>query len=55
MKSLPFRLLLGVVIGILVGLVANEGFMNIVVTADQFLCSTYCDRIYSTVHYKAGQ
>lgn len=31
-KSLPFRLLLGVVIGILVGLVANEGMMNVIVT-----------------------
>lgn len=37
MKSLPFRLLLGVVIGILVGLVANEGFMNIVVTVKYIL------------------
>ena len=36
-KSLPFRLLLGVVIGILVGLVANEGFMNIVVTVKYIL------------------
>lgn len=31
-KSLPFRLLLGVVIGILVGLIANEGMMNVIVT-----------------------
>ena len=30
--SLPFRLLLGVVIGILVGQFAGEGLMNIVVT-----------------------
>ena len=30
--SLPFRLLLGVVIGILVGQFASEGLMNIVVT-----------------------
>ncbi len=32
-NSLPFRLLLGVVVGIIVGLVANESFMNLVVTA----------------------
>lgn len=31
-KSLPFRLLLGVVLGILAGLVAGEGVMNVVVT-----------------------
>lgn len=31
-KSLPFRLLLGVALGILVGLVAGEGVMNVVVT-----------------------
>lgn len=31
-KSLPFRLLLGVVVGILVGLWANEAVMNVVVT-----------------------
>ena len=30
--SLPFKLVLGVVIGILVGQVANEGVMNVVVT-----------------------
>lgn len=36
-KSLPFRLLLGVVLGILVGLVANEGFMNFVVTIKYIL------------------
>ena len=30
--SLPFRLLLGVVIGILVGQFASEGLLNIVVT-----------------------
>ena len=32
LNSLPFRLLAGVIIGILVGLVANEAFMNIIVT-----------------------
>ena len=32
MKSLPFRLVLGVAIGIIVGLIANESFMNLVVT-----------------------
>ena len=37
LNSLPFRLLAGVIIGILVGLVANETFMNIVVTAKQLL------------------
>lgn len=31
-KSLPFRLLLGVIVGMLVGLVANEAFMNVIVT-----------------------
>lgn len=31
-KSLPFRLLLGVVVGILAGLVANTAVMNVVVT-----------------------
>ena len=43
-NSLPFRLLAGVVIGILVGLVANETFMNIVVTAKQLLGEliTFC-------------
>ena len=44
LNSLPFRLLAGVVIGILVGLVANETFMNIVVTAKQLLGEliTFC-------------
>ena len=44
LNSLPFRLLAGVIIGILVGLVANETFMNIVVTAKQLLCEliTFC-------------
>ena len=32
MKSLPFRLVLGVAIGIIAGLIANESFMNLVVT-----------------------
>ena len=32
MKSLPFRLALGVAIGIIAGLIANESFMNLVVT-----------------------
>ena len=31
-NSLPFRLLLGVIAGILVGQVANEAVMNVVVT-----------------------
>ena len=44
LNSLPFRLLAGVIIGILVGLVANETFMNIVVTAKQLLGEliTFC-------------
>lgn len=37
MKSLPFRLLLGVVIGIAVGLEANETFMNFVVSVKYVL------------------
>lgn len=36
-KSLPFRLVLGVVIGILVGLVANEPVMNVVVSVKYVL------------------
>lgn len=32
MKSPPFRLALGVAIGIIAGLIANESFMNLVVT-----------------------
>lgn len=44
LNSLPFRLLAGVIIGILVGLVANETFMNIVVTAKLLLGEliTFC-------------
>ena len=44
LNSLPFRLLAGVIIGILVGLVANETFMNIIVTAKQLLGEliTFC-------------
>lgn len=44
LNNLPFRLLAGVIIGILVGLVANETFMNIVVTAKQLLGEliTFC-------------
>lgn len=37
LNSLPFRLVLGVVIGILVGLVANETLMNVVVTVKYVL------------------
>lgn len=36
-KSLPVRLLLGVVIGILFGLVANEGIMHVVVTLNYIM------------------
>lgn len=41
---MPFRLLAGVVIGILVGLMANEAFMNIIVTVKQLLGEliTFC-------------
>ena len=44
LTSLPVRLLAGVIIGMLVGLVANEGFMNIVVTLKQVLGQviTFC-------------
>ena len=44
LNSLPFRLLAGVIIGILVGLVANEAFMNIIVTVKQLLGEliTFC-------------
>lgn len=43
-NSLPFRLLAGVVIGILVGLMANEAFMNIIVPVKQLLGEliTFC-------------
>lgn len=36
-KSLPFKLLLGVCVGIITGLIAGEGFMNIIVTAKYIL------------------
>ncbi len=44
LNSLPFRLLAGVIIGILVGLIANEAFMNIIVTVKQLLGEliTFC-------------
>lgn len=35
--SLPFRLLVGVAIGILVGLYANEGLMNVIVTLNYIM------------------
>lgn len=43
-NSLPFRLLLGVVVGILVGLWANEAVMNVVVTVKYILGQviTFC-------------
>ncbi len=37
LKSLPFRLLLGVVLGIAIGQIANEGVMNVVVTVKYIL------------------
>ncbi len=44
LESLPFRLLAGVIIGILAGLAANETFMNIIVTVKQVLGQiiTFC-------------
>ena len=44
MKSLPARLILGVIIGITAGLAANEAFMNIVVTVKYILGEliTFC-------------
>ena len=44
MKSLPARLILGVIIGIAAGLAANEAFMNIVVTVKYILGEliTFC-------------
>ncbi len=43
-KSLPARLLVGVILGILVGLVANESVMNVVVTLKQVMGQliTFC-------------
>ncbi len=43
-KSLPFRLLVGVVAGMVLGLVANEDVMNVVVTIKQVLGQliTFC-------------
>ena len=44
LQSLPFRLLAGVVLGILAGLYANEVFMNIIVTLKQVIGQviTFC-------------
>ena len=36
-KSLPFKLLVGVFAGIVVGLVAGEGLMNVVVTLNYIM------------------
>ena len=43
-NSLPFRLLLGVVVGIIIGLIANESFMNVIVTVKYVLGQviTFC-------------
>ena len=43
-KSLPFKLLVGVIAGIVIGLVANETVMNVVVTIKQVLGQliTFC-------------
>lgn len=35
--SLPFKLLLGVILGILIGQAANEGFMHVIVTIKYIL------------------
>ncbi|WP_312641150.1 dicarboxylate/amino acid:cation symporter [Hydrogenoanaerobacterium sp.] len=37
LSSLPFKLLVGVVLGIVIGLVANEGFMNFIVAIKYIL------------------
>ena len=37
MKSLPFKLLVGVIVGMVLGLLANEAVMNVVVTVKQLL------------------
>ena len=44
LRSLPFKLLSGVVLGILVGLAANEAVMNVIVTVKQVLGQviTFC-------------
>ena len=47
MKSLPFRLVLGVAIGIIAGLIANESFMNFV------LCTADRHRLYCPVDHEA--
>ena len=43
-NSLPFRLLLGVAAGIIIGLIANESFMNVIVTVKYVLGQviTFC-------------
>ena len=40
-KSLPFKLLVGVIVGMLLGLVANEAVMNVVVTVKPLLPTDY--------------
>ena len=44
LKSLPFKLLVGVIAGIILGLVANDTVMNVVVTVKQVLGQliTFC-------------
>lgn len=44
LNSLPVKLLIGVAVGIVVGLIANEGFMHIIVTAKYILGQviTFC-------------
>lgn len=37
LKSLPFKLLVGVIVGMVLGLIANEAFMNVIVTIKQLL------------------
>ncbi len=60
--SLPFRLLLGVILGIIVGQLAGNGLMHVVVTIKYILnqvivslCASYHYRIHCPFHHKAGQ
>ena len=61
-KSLPFRLLAGVVLGILVGLAANETVMQVILTAknllgisDHLLCAPDHYRVYRAVYHPPGK
>ena len=61
-QSLPVRLLAGVIIGIAVGLISNESFMNIIVTVKHLLGQviTFCVPLivigfHRTIHYQTWQ